>query len=257
MILLSKLLPVLVFPLGLSIEMILGGLVCLWLGRKKTAFVLFLLSLTVLFFFSSGPVRTSLVKSLEREYLPVPEAGLHADAIVALGGGGRPNIYPRNHAEFNEGGERIFHSIRLFKAGAAPYVIASGGGIDFILKGQKEAEDMKELMVEFGMPADRVLVESRSKNTHDNALFVKKTLEEHGLGMNIILVTSAMHMKRSVAIFKKAGFTVMPAPTDYLVEDRGGALWFDILPSVYNLEGSTSAIKEYIGIATYKMLGWL
>ena len=116
---------------------------------------------------------------------------------------------------------------------------------------------MKELMVEFGMPPENVIVESNSKNTHDNAIMVKKILEERKLGLNVILVTSAMHMKRSVAIFKKAGFTVIPAPADYLVEDGGGSVWYGLLPSATSLEESTSAIKEYIGIVVYKMLGWL
>jgi uncharacterized SAM-binding protein YcdF (DUF218 family) len=257
MILLSKLLPVFIYPLGLSIELILGGVVCLWLNRRKTAFVLLFLAAGVLFTFSSAPVSRKLAKSLEREYLPVDEKTVKGDAIISLGGGGRPKVYPRNHAEFNESGERIFHALRLYKAGAAPWVITSGGGIDFIIKGQKEGEDMKELMVEFGMPADRVLVESQAKNTRENALLVKKIMEEKKLGMTIVLVTSAMHMKRSVAIFKRAGFTVVPAPADYIIEDSEYSCWFGLLPNASNLELSSAVIKEYIGIATYKMLGWL
>jgi uncharacterized SAM-binding protein YcdF (DUF218 family) len=257
MILLSKLLPVFIFPVGLSIELILGAIVCLWLNRRKTAYVLLFLAAGVLMTFSTPLISQRLAKSLERAYLPADEKTVKGDAIIALGGGGRPKVFPRNHAEFNEAGERIFHAIRLYKAGAAPWVITSGGGIDFILKGQKEGEDMKELMVEFGMPADRILVESQAKNTRENALLVKKIMAEHGLKDTIVLVTSAMHMKRSVAIFKHAGFTVLPAPADYIVEDAKGALWFELLPSAYSLELSSAAIKEYIGIAVYKMLGWL
>ncbi len=257
MILLSKLLPIFIFPIGLTVELILGGGICHALGRRKPGQTLLVLAALVLLFFSSGPVQRKLVTSLERAYMPVNESVVKADAIVALGGAGRPKTFPRNHVEFNESGERIFHAIRLFKAGAAPYIITTGGGIDFMLNGQKEGDDMKELMVEFGAPADRIISESRSQNTHDNATMVMEIMRQRKLGTTILLVTSAMHMKRSVATFKRAGFTVIPAPADYLVEDSGTALWYSLLPTASNLTDSTAAIREYIGIATYKLLGWL
>lgn len=257
MIVLSKLLPVAVYPLGLVIELIVLGLFFIHRKKVRLAYGCLGFSLFILLAFSNQYVAGMLFRKLERRYPTVNEQTVKADAIVVLGGCCRPNISPRNHVEFNEGAERIFEGIRLFKAGAAPVVIPTGGGIDFILKGQKEGNDMREALVEFGVPEGAVLAETQSRNTHENAVLVKKLMREKNIPLHIILVTSAAHMRRSVTIFTKAGFDVIPAPADFLVEDRSGDTWFNLLPKVECLTMSTQAIKEWIGIMVYKLMGWL
>ena len=102
-----------------------------------------------------------------------------------------------------------------------------------------------------------MLVEDKSRNTRENALNVKDLLKERHLGSSIILVTSALHMPRAIRIFTRVGLKVTPAPADYRVAPTQGSAWFRLIPSAEALAGSTSAIKEYMGIATYKLLGWL
>jgi len=257
MIVLSKLLPVFfLYPLGIVLILLAVSLVLLKKQKIKAVFALVGTGAGLLLLLSNEIMASALLGGLERRYLPVDVDSVKADAIVALGGCGRPKMYPRSHVEFNEGGERMFHSLRLYRAGAAPRVIASGGGIDFILKGQTEARDMRELMVEFGMPFDSILVEDKSRNTRENAVFVRKLMEEKGIRLNIILVTSAVHMPRSVGIFKKAGFEVTPAPADFLVEDKEYG-WYSLMPRIEYLYESTHAIKERAGLIAYRILGWL
>lgn len=257
MIVLSKLLPVFfLYPLGIVLVLLAVSLVLLKKQKIRAVFALVGTGVGLLLLLSNEIVANALMGGLERRYLPVDVHSVKADAIVALGGCGRPKMYPRSHVEFNEAGERMFHSLRLYKAGAAPWVIVSGGGIDFILKGQADARDMRELMVEFGMPFDSILVEDKSRNTYENAVLVKKLMEDKGIRLKIILVTSAAHMPRSVAIFKKAGFEVVPAPTDFLVEKKSYN-WYSILPRVENIYDSTHALKERIGFLFYHLMGWL
>jgi uncharacterized SAM-binding protein YcdF (DUF218 family) len=256
MIVLSKLLPIAVYPIGLVIECIIAALVLLYFRKLKAACTLLGLSLFILLFLSNSVVPGAMAKTLERKYLPVSEQAVKAEAIVVLGGSGRPKRFPRNHVEFNEAGERIIEGMRLYKAGAAPWVIPTGGGIDFILKGQKEALDLREVLLELGVPDSAILPQADSKNTYEDAVYVKKLMEDKKIPRNIILVTSAMHMVRAVPIFKRAGFTVIPAPVDYLIED-GNISWFHLLPSATNLLLSSQVIKEWIGIAAYKMMGWM
>lgn len=246
-----------VYPVGLCIELILAGVICLYLKRIRLAYAALLLALSVLLVFSSKFTADALVGSLERKYPPIDETVVKADAIVVLGGSCRPVIPPRTQVEYNEGAERIFEGIRLFKAGAAPVVIPTGGGIDFMLKGQKEGNDMRTVMLEYGVPDSAVLAEVEARNTYENAKYVKELMLEKKIPLNVLLVTSAAHMTRSVPIFKKAGFQVIPVPVDYLVDEGKGSIWFELLPSVDSLMRSTQAIKEYIGILIYKMLGWL
>jgi uncharacterized SAM-binding protein YcdF (DUF218 family) len=253
---LSKLLPLAVYPLGLIIELLLLAIVLIRFKKHRAAAVSLGIAAFIALFFSSQIGANALTRNFERKYLPVDEKSVKADAIVVLGGCCKPKMFPRNHVEFSEGVERILEGIRFYRAGAAPVVIPTGGGIDFILKGQREGDDMREALVEFGVPDSAVLVERESRNTYENALFTKKLMQERHLGLRIILVTSAMHMVRSVPIFKRAGFTVIPAPCDYQAED-GNVNWYALVPRAECLFLSTMVIKERIGIIIYKLLGWL
>jgi len=109
------------------------------------------------------------------------------------------------------------------------------------------------------------MVRKDSRNTYESAIACKKILEEKGIH-RIILVTSAVHMPRSVSLFLHQGLEVIPAPTDYYVTkaelpsiQQGGipALLFSLLPSSDNLEITSRTLKEYLGIFIYKLLGWL
>lgn len=256
LIVLSKLLPVFVYPLGFGLLVLAAVLFSLYWRRSRIAATLVAGLFVVLYWFSIEPVSHGMIQSLERRYLPVNPDTVAAAAIVVLGGAGRPKKHPRFTSEFNEAGERIFQGIRLYRAGAAPRVVVSGGGIDFILKGQVEAEDLRDWMVEFGVPDSALLLEKRAQNTYDNARLTRELMEKRGLPLDIVLVTSAAHMPRSAAVYRKAGFAVIPSPVDYLAVDKPLS-WYAFLPRVENLQLSSQAIKERIGIVVYWLLGWL
>jgi uncharacterized SAM-binding protein YcdF (DUF218 family) len=256
MMVLSKLLPLFVYPLGFAFSMVVFALIMFRLQKTKLAYVAAIAALLVLYVSSITPVSTWIVGSLESRHKAVRPGSVKADAIVVLGGPGRPKKGARQFIEFGESGERIFDGIRWWKSGASPVVITSGGGIDFIQKDQKEGEDLKNLMIEFGVPKSAILAENAARNTYENALYVRALMIEKGMSLRVILVTSAIHMPRSLAIFKKAGFDAVPAPCDFIAEPYQ-ANWFSFLPKSDNINLTTQALKEYIGIVTYKMLGWL
>jgi uncharacterized SAM-binding protein YcdF (DUF218 family) len=93
---------------------------------------------------------------------------------------------------------------------------------------------------------------------------VKKILMDRRLD-RVLLVTSALHMPRSLAIFKKQGITAIPAATDFhIVEDtltlaqttwQGNLLSW--VPQTENLHYLTRALKEYVGLLVYRLKGWL
>ncbi|MBW6475196.1 MAG: YdcF family protein, partial [Anaerolineaceae bacterium] len=97
------------------------------------------------------------------------------------------------------------------------------------------------------------------------ALYSAEILNERGVE-EIILVTSASHMLRSVALFEKQGFKVIPAPTDYSITyDQWNALWkptlqdllVGLVPNAGHLSDVTYVLKEYIGFVVYRVRGWL
>ncbi|MFW5960504.1 MAG: YdcF family protein, partial [Chitinivibrionales bacterium] len=143
--------------------------------------------------------------------------------------------------------------------GKAQVVVATGGAIPF-LSGHSvyEAETMKGILTHsLGLPEDSVLTEVESKNTRDHPLFVKELFAERGIKKDIILVTSAMHMPRAVSAFRREGFTVYPAQTDYnSVEDPEMRL-FLFLPSYTAFCNFHKAVHEYQGLTVYKIMGWI
>lgn len=258
---LSKLLPLFVYPLGFSCVLLAAALV-VRPPRLRRALVAG--ALGVLLVFSSQPVANRLVRSLEWQYLP-PAKLPSADAIVLLGGGTRPALPPRSFSEMNEGGDRMVQAARLYRAGKAPLVVVSGGYIEFLGSTVPEAEAMQDLLELLGVPETAILQEDRARNTYENALYVRALLDTAGAN-RILLVTSALHMPRSVAIFARQGFEVIPAPADFFVTRTpegqaaevglGGRL-LPLLPSAEALDLSTRALKEYIGMVIYRLRGWL
>jgi uncharacterized SAM-binding protein YcdF (DUF218 family) len=110
-----------------------------------------------------------------------------------------------------------------------------------------------------------LLLQMKSLNTHEDALYSSKMLKDKGI-QRIILVTSALHMPRSVALFQKQGIDVIPAPTDYRVTQSNWDdlmhptienLFINLIPSSSNISELTNAIKEYIGIFVYRLRGWM
>jgi uncharacterized SAM-binding protein YcdF (DUF218 family) len=260
---LSKLLPLLLYPLGLACLLLLA----LVLLRRRPRLVLWLGLAAFLLLWLGGNrlVSLALVRSLEWQYRPPTELP-HADVIVVLGGGEQPLAPPQQLAGVNDAGDRIIYAAWLYQQGAAPHVLASGGivGIDGPAL-QSGAASMHQLLNIMGVPDAALWLEDRSRNTYENAVETKKLLGPKEI-RRIILVTSATHMPRARAIFSKQGFDVIPAPTDYTVSQAAWEYYltpdpaiqvFNLFPTAEALDSTMRAMKEYIGILVYRLRGWL
>ena len=125
--------------------------------------------------------------------------------------------------------------------------------------GSPEATDMADLLEFMGVPRSAIIEEPQALNTYENAFYVKDILAERGLE-RILLVTSAMHMPRALAIFQHQGINVIAAPTDFLVSQQEvietgssiQAILLSVLPDSDRIDKTTRAIKEYIGTIVYR-----
>jgi len=198
-----------------------------------------------------------LAGGLERRYPPVPVEELpRASAIVVLGGGLDGPEPPRLHPDLNDAADRVWHAARLYRAGKAPLVVASGGILPWTERAFSEAEVMQMLLAEFGVPAGAVLLEQNSQNTRENALNSWKFLEPRGQ-TRILLVTSAAHMHRAEAVFRAVGFEVIPAATDHRVLEARGSSLLNWLPDAGAMAASSAALRERMGMLYYRFKGWL
>ena len=260
---LSKLLPLLIYPLGFVTIIII--LVLIIEKRRECPRVLLIMGLIILWLAGNRWVSYGLARSLEWRDLP-PENTPSAEVIVLLGGGTEPGDPPRPMAEVNAAGDRVLYAAKLYQQGAAPVILASGGNVAFASEiDSTPAEEMTELLILLGVPGDAILQQPNSQNTYEDALFSVEILAELEVD-EVILVTSAMHMPRAKALFEKQGITVIPAPTDFTVTERNWESTFrptlgegviHLLPNASAMNLTTNVIKEYIGMVVYSLRGWI
>lgn len=259
----SKFLPLLIYPLGLACLLILAAIFLYKRVRWQQAVLI--LTLLILLLSSNRWTVAWLTRSLEWRYLPPPELSAEslqaaqkplAEVIVVLGGATESHLFPRPFVEVNGAGDRVFYAAYLYKLGAAPHLLLSGGRIDWLETRDAPAQDMATLLMMMGIPQEALWLEPDSRNTAENAAHAYQFLAPKGI-QRIILVTSAAHMPRAVQLFEKQGFQVIPAPTDYtLTQAELDSLThanlvtqiFNFFPSASNLSSVTSYLKEYLGM---------
>lgn len=257
---LSKLLPLFFYPLGLASLLLLISLIVNWKYPRWTPIPV-ALALLVLLIFSNEWVSSALVQSLESRVPPLEWENIPTvDAIVVLGGATKNPEAPRPMVDVNEHGDRLFYAAELYKQQKAPLLILAGGRINWAGNIGSEAADMASLLKTLGVPSEAMIQESLSLNTYQNAINVQQIMQAQDIE-KIILVTSAFHMPRSLAIFEKLGIKAIAAPTDFFITKTYQQSWenilLNLLPDAHRLTLSTMAIKEYFGLVIYRLRGWL
>jgi uncharacterized SAM-binding protein YcdF (DUF218 family) len=262
-VVLSKVLPQLVYPFGLIFLLLVFSLILRRHRRWQNGLII--TAIAIILVTGNTWVAYSLMRSLEWQYLPpavVPDVG----AIVVLGGGTEAPQYPRTMVELNGASDRIFYAAQLYREGKAPHILLSGGSITWLdSRTTTSADDMASVITQLGVPEDALWLQKQSRNTYEDALYSCQLLKEKGV-KHILLVTSAAHMPRSVALFRHQGMEVTPAPTDYsitqaewdnLTEPNLAVQFLNLFPNISNMGLTTSVVKEYIGMLVYHWRGWM
>ena len=236
----------LISPLGTSLLIGLLALLLGGMGRHRAAWGLGLLALSWLWVGSSPFCSESLQAHALDGYAtasrePVPGA----EAIVVLGGPKmRLPAATAREVGIEEGSDRVWHALRLYQAGKAPLIVVSGGG-QKDRYGRTEAQAVGVVLLDLGLPPSALLLETRSRDTRENAEYSARLLEARGI-QRILLVTSAMHMQRALHEFKAQGLQVTAAPTDFEPIEHTPSPW-RYFPANGSLQRSGQAIKEIAG----------
>jgi uncharacterized SAM-binding protein YcdF (DUF218 family) len=143
----------------------------------------------------------------------------------------------------------------LWQAKKVHMIIVSGGRLPWAHSLEADAKIAGELLESFGVPHESILIDSNSRDTHENAVNTAAIWREKGFRSGL-LVTSAFHMPRALATFRAIGLDVTPWPADPGQKNLAIDTVFDFVPDASALEATTTAVKEWIGLAAYRMLGW-
>jgi uncharacterized SAM-binding protein YcdF (DUF218 family) len=168
--------------------------------------------------------------------------------------GGFVGFDSKGEGYFNEASERVIQSLRLYKTGHIQKILMSGGSGTLLRQEFREADFTRDQLIKMGVnPAD-ILIDRNSRNTYENAVYSKQILDSLGLTAPYLLITSAWHMPRATAVFRKAGLNIQPFPCDYKHSITSDPEDF-IVPSATAMGRWSMVLKEWMGILVYKMTG--
>ena len=213
--------------------------------------ILLILSFLFLFIFSLPITSIFLLGLLESRYASTAAKDTStADAIVLLSGGVSPPTPPRKHAELSVASDRLLLSFRLWNAKKANVIIITGGFSSDLDAIKSEAAYTAEILQLWGVPESDIILEEKSKNTAQHVENLDTIFSRHEIS-SILLVTSALHMPRAVKLFEKSNTTIIPAPSNRWIVDNESGFKNDLIPSAVSLYGSSTAIRELLGLAYY------
>ena len=251
---LSKLFWLLVQPLNLIGALVLLGIVLSLFRLRRLGLLFSATGLAVLALGAWTSLGALLLHPLEDRFSRPDPAPTQVAGIVVLGGGfeGAVNL-ARGGYELNASGDRFVEAAVLARRYPSARVVVTGGTGSLVLEGEGDADTAPRLLEALGVARERLVLENRSRNTHENALFTRELVVPQP-GETWLLVTSAFHMPRSVGLFRKAGFDVVPWPSDYQTSgtETFGLAEDNVMDSLRNL---SLAIREWIGLLAYRLTG--
>lgn len=250
---LTRIFWLLVQPVSIAVLLLVLGWLLSFRARRgwsRTFLALGILIFAVTGFTTFG---YALITPLENRF-ERPAEPARIDGIVVLGGGmdGEVNDVRRGF-ELNRSGDRMVEAVRLALLHPEAKVVIAAGPAALAMDQEPEAYAARRLFESFGVASDRLILDDKSRNTEENVQFAKALAGDMS-GQTWLLVTSAFHMPRSVGLFRKAGFTAIPWPADYLAS---GAEGIRLKPdqSPENIAVSTIALREWAGLIGYKLTG--
>jgi uncharacterized SAM-binding protein YcdF (DUF218 family) len=228
------------------------GLILRVLGRRPTGRVLMGGALAVFLLCAVLPIGAWLLSPLENRFA-APTLPERVDGIIVLGGAIEPGIAAdRNTIALNSNAERLVAFAALARRYPGAKLVFTGGSGSLAQPDLREGDWLGVFLDAIGIARARVIVERESRNTDDNARNSKALIKPRP-GEVWVMITSARHMPRSVGIFRKQDWPVIPYPVDYVTTRRvGAALGFNFAGGLAALD---AAGYEWFGLAYYRLSG--
>jgi uncharacterized SAM-binding protein YcdF (DUF218 family) len=251
--LLSKILYLFVTPLFWILTL---WLLFVWKRKTKHRKKLLISAITISVIFSNTFIFKEFTRRWEVPGTRIENLAYHETAIV-LGG-----MFEYNNdldvLSVRRGGDRIWQTLSLYHRGKIKYILISGAHGFVTDRGLDEARQLRDELVVWGIPKEHILIDSISKNTHENAVESVKVLKNKKLmDKPVLLVTSATHMKRAWACFDKAGLKTTPYSTDHFTGKKRAYHWEEyIMPSVSTTNDWSRLTKEWVGYLMYRIMGY-
>ncbi len=233
--------------------LVLLMLAIIFFRKPKLRKILFIAALAVLLIFTNPLLLNFTLKKWEPKPVAIDNMQVYDIGIVL---GGFSHYLPSyNNIELTDAGDRLWQTVSLYQQGKIRKILISGGSTWD--RGKPEADAVRDVLLSMGIPGDDVLAESGSWNTYENARNSADLIATTQPGASCLLITSALHMPRSLACFRKAGLNPDAFPAEHMARhDR--VFWPEwLLPKSDGLSQWNRIINEWMGILAYKMQGYI
>lgn len=251
---LSKILSFFIHPFSWILVLLLIGWRTKRDQRKKW---LFRSAIILTLFFSNTVIFCEFTRMWETEGQEITSVK-HHDVAIVLGGMAE---FDNNHNRLSlrRGGDRIWQALHLYHIGKVDKLLLVGANGHLMDDGLDEANQFKAVLIDFGIPETDILVEDQSKNTFQNAIESKKIVDSYPEINSYLLVTSALHMRRSLACFRKAGFEGIESFTTdhYTGRVRGYTFEQYLLPNISVMSDWGKLNHEWVGYISYWFVGYI
>lgn len=242
------------------IALLIGyGAILIWTGWARWGRRFVTIGAILLLLAGLSPLGNALILPLEDRF---PRTDLDAPpsptGFIILGGAEDRLVgTARNAVALNEAAERLVEAAIVARRFPEAKIAFSGGDAGFLYRTGNEAEGAESLLTALGVPRERLIIEAKSRDTYENAVFLKEELAregELGPGKRWVLVTSAYHMPRAIGAFRAAGFDVEAWPVDYRTRGRADLTRpFDKVSE--GLRRVDVAAREWAGLLAYWLRG--
>lgn len=252
---LSKLLWIVSAPSNVITGLIVLGLILMRSRFRTAGWRMVNAAAALLLLIGVLPLGHALFFVLENRFPVVARAGLNPTGIIVLGGAIDDAVSrSRGQVSLDEAGERMTEAVTLARLYPDAKLVFTGGSNSLFEKRGTEADQALLLWAQLGVEKSRVLLEDKSRNTFENAVFTRALVNPQP-GEQWLLVTSAWHMPRSVGLFRKAQFPVTPYPVDFHTEASPARLLRPTFDIAWGLSRFDGGLREWVGLAAYWMTG--
>jgi uncharacterized SAM-binding protein YcdF (DUF218 family) len=250
---LSKVLVYLVMPFTIVCACFLFSWLVKNLKWKKRSFIA---ATVMLLFFSHDFIANEVMHAWEIEARPIASMKKYKLAIVLTGT--TANQLLNDRVYFTKGADRVTHTIQLYKEGKIKKILISGGSGKISGESEPEANKFQRVMLLMGVPEQDIMIENETRNTGESAQQVKKILDDSGFqGSDCVLITSAFHMRRSLACYRKVGVNLDSFSTDFYSYPRDYDVGTFLVPKIEAFVSWHKLVKEWVGFVAYKFAGYV
>ena len=252
---LSKTLSYLTMPFVLvCLCFLLSGVLRKPVWKKR----MFWIGFGLLLFFSNDFISNEMMRAWEPEATPYKDIRQTYEMGIVLTGVTVSKSDPDDRVYFGPGADRVTHAVQLYKMGLIKRILVSGRSGRLLDEGQNEAREIWEALLLMGVDTADILLEDHSRNTHESAVEVKKILDSLSLSSaQCLLITSAFHIPRSIACYRKMGLDMDTFATNFYTHPRTFTPDVWLVPRIESFVIWHKLIREWVGFVAYTLAGYV